>query len=165
MKIEYNNLYTHFVFTTLNRKPIILEQFRNRIEKYITGIVNKKGCKLYSIYANPEHVHFLVSRDPQLDEVSLATIIANSSEKFINDNKLSVYFFQWQQYCSAFSVSKYSVHYVCEYIENQREHHKTENYEEEYGRFLKFYQQTIHPKDVENEVNEIKMRESASFGY
>jgi hypothetical protein len=26
MKVEYNNLYTHFVFTTLNRVPIILEQ-------------------------------------------------------------------------------------------------------------------------------------------
>ncbi|GHU72034.1 hypothetical protein FACS189413_14540 [Bacteroidia bacterium] len=55
MKIEYNNLYTHFVFTTLNRMPLILEKHRERIEKYITGIVNNNGCRLYSIYANPEH--------------------------------------------------------------------------------------------------------------
>jgi len=40
MKVEYNNLYTHFVFTTVNRLPIILEQFRDRIEKYITGKVH-----------------------------------------------------------------------------------------------------------------------------
>ncbi|GHS94524.1 hypothetical protein FACS1894207_2890 [Bacteroidia bacterium] len=46
MKVEYNNLYTHFVFTTLNRMPIILEKFRDRIEKYITGIVNNNGCKM-----------------------------------------------------------------------------------------------------------------------
>ena len=78
MKIEYNNLYTHFVFTTLNRMPIILEKFRDRIEKYITGIVKNNGCRMYSIYANPEHVHFLISRSPQLDEECLATIIANS---------------------------------------------------------------------------------------
>ena len=82
MKIEYNNLYTHFVFTTLNRVPLILEKNRDRIEKYITGIVNNNECKLYSIYANPEHVHFLLSRSPRLDEESLATMIANSSEKF-----------------------------------------------------------------------------------
>ena len=149
MRIEYNNLYTHFVFTTLNRKPIILEQFRNRIEKYITGIVNKNQCKLYSIYANPEHVHFLISRSSQLDEERLATIIANSSEKFINDNKQSIYFFQWQQSCSAFSVSKQSVPHVCEYIENQKEHHKKESYEDEYERYLKFYQQTIRKKSDE----------------
>jgi hypothetical protein len=41
MKIEYNNLYTHFVFTTLNRMSLIWEKHRERIEKYITGIVNK----------------------------------------------------------------------------------------------------------------------------
>jgi hypothetical protein len=52
MKIEYNNLYTHFVFTTLNRMPVILEKFRERIEKYITGIVNNNACKMYAIYAS-----------------------------------------------------------------------------------------------------------------
>ena len=89
MKVEYNNLYTHFVFTTLNRMPVILEKNRQRIEKYITGIVNNNACHLYAIYANPEHVHFLVSRASNMDEESLATIVANSSERFINDNKLS----------------------------------------------------------------------------
>jgi REP element-mobilizing transposase RayT len=146
MKIEYNNLYTHFVFTTLHRMPLILEKHRNRIEKYITGIVNNNGCKMYSIYANPEHVHFLVSRSPMLDEESLVTIIANSSEKFINDNHLCVGFFRWQQSCSAFSVSKRNIHGLCEYIENQKEHHKTQNYVEEYEGYIKFYQQTIRKK-------------------
>ena len=55
MKIEYNNLYTHFVFTTLHRVPIIPEKNRNRIEKYIKGIANNNLSKLYAIYANPEH--------------------------------------------------------------------------------------------------------------
>ena len=88
MKIEYNNLYTHFVFTTYQRIPMISERNRERIEKYITGIVNNNLSKLYAIYANPEHVHFLVSRSSEISEKELATIIANSSEKFINQNKL-----------------------------------------------------------------------------
>jgi len=95
MKVEYNNLYTHFVFTTLNRMPVILEQHRQKIEKYITGIVNNNHCQLYAIYANPEHVHMLVSKAPSLDEESLATIIADSSERFINENKLCVGMFLW----------------------------------------------------------------------
>ena len=126
--------------------PLILEKFRVRIEKYITGIVNNNGCKMYSIYANPEHVHFLISRSPQLDEENLATIIANSTEKCINDNKLCVGIFQWQQSCSAFSVSKRNVHDLCNYIENQKEHHKTKSYTEEYEGYVKFYQQTIRKK-------------------
>jgi len=40
MKIKYNNLYTHFIFTTQARQGVILEKNRIRIEKYITGIVN-----------------------------------------------------------------------------------------------------------------------------
>ncbi len=68
MKIEYNNLYTHFILITQNRYPVILERQRVRIEKYITGIVNNNASKLYAIYANQEHVHFLVSRSPKISE-------------------------------------------------------------------------------------------------
>ena len=60
MKIEYNNLYSHFVLTTHKRQPVLIEEHRIRIEKYITGIVNHNKSKLYAIYANREHVHFLV---------------------------------------------------------------------------------------------------------
>jgi len=68
VKIEYNNLYTHFVFTTLHRQAIIPEKNRERIEKFITGVVKNYNCKLYAIYANPEHIHFLVSRSPNISE-------------------------------------------------------------------------------------------------
>jgi hypothetical protein len=44
MKIEYNNNFIHFVFTTFHRTKIILEKSRHRIEKYITGIINNNGC-------------------------------------------------------------------------------------------------------------------------
>jgi REP element-mobilizing transposase RayT len=143
MKIEYHNLYIHCVFTTFNRTKVILEKNRQRIEKYITGIVNNNGCHLYAIYANPEHVHFLVSINPGIDAEKLTTIIADSSERFINENKLCSGYFNWQQSCSAFSVSKKDVDKVCKYILNQKEHHKTIDYSQEYETFLKFYQQTI----------------------
>ena len=77
MKVEYKNLYTHFVFTTLHRLPMIEEENRQRIEKYISGIVNHHDCQIYAIYANPEHVHFLVSRAPLMDEDRLADLIAH----------------------------------------------------------------------------------------
>ena len=86
MKIEYNNLYTHFVFSTLGREALIEECNRARIEKYVTGIVNNNLCRLYAIYANPDHMHFLVSRAPSISEEELASIIADSSERFINNN-------------------------------------------------------------------------------
>jgi putative transposase len=146
MKIEYYNLYTHFIFTTLHRIPVIQPQHRERIEKYITGIVNYQNCKMYAIYANPEHVHFLISKSAALSEETLATIIDKSSTQFINDNKLCGGKFSWQQTASAFSVSKSDIEKVCSYILNQREHHLKKTFEEEYTEFITFYQKTIDPR-------------------
>lgn len=143
MIIKYNNLYTHFVFVTLNRVPSITEKSRIRIEKYITGIVNNNDSKLYAIYANPEHVHFIVSRSPKLSEETLATIIAESSERFINENKLCLGRFAWQESAAAFSVSKSDVDRVCKYILNQPKHHSKVSFAEEYESFIKFYQKAI----------------------
>lgn len=143
MKIEYHNLYTHFILTTQNRDLRISEKNRERIEKYITGVVINNHSKLYSIYANPEHVHLLVSRSPKLSEEALVTIVADSSYRFINDNKLSVGTFIWQDSASAFSVSKSDIDKVCKYILNQPEHHKKETFAEEYQKLLKHYQQTL----------------------
>ncbi len=143
MRIEYRNLYTHFIFTTLHRLPLIKEKYRARIEKYITGIVNNNDSKLYAIYANPEHVHFLSSRSSKLSEDALTSIVADSSEKFINQNKLSVGKFAWQETASAFSVSKRDVDKVCKYILNQPEHHRKISFAEEYESFIKFYQKSL----------------------
>lgn len=146
MKVEYNNLYTHFIFTTLHRLPLIAEKSRERIEKYITGIVNNRNCRMYAIYANPEHVHFLVSRSPAISEEKLADEIAIISNQFINENKLCIGNFQWQNSCSAFSVSKREVDKVCKYILGQKEHHHQHTFAEEYEMLMKFYQQTIQNK-------------------
>lgn len=143
MKIEYFNLYTHFILIKQDRLPLIAETFRERLEKYITGIVNNNNSKMYSIYANPEHVHLLISRSPQISEVVLASIIAESSSKFVKDNKLSIGAFAWQQSASAFSVSKTDIDKVCKYILNQPTHHKKVSFTEEYDSFLKHYQKTV----------------------
>lgn len=125
------------------RQPQILEHNRVRIEKYITGIINNNDSKLYAIYANPEHVHFLISRNPSISEKTLATNIADSSERFINKNKLTKYNFSWQRTASAFSVSKADVDRVCKYILNQPKHHRKTTFVEEYDQFIEFYQNTI----------------------
>lgn len=148
MKIEYNHLYTHFVLVTFQRIPFISSLHRERIEKYITGILNNNDCKLYAIYANPEHVHFIISRSPSASEETIATVVANASAKFINENNLCKGIFAWQQSASAFSVSKRDVDKVCKYILNQPEHHRIKSFQEEYDEFLRIYQKPLKPEKV-----------------
>lgn len=150
MKILYNNLYIHYIFSTLHKMPIIPSTHRERIEKYITGIIKNNNSHLYAIYANPDHMHFLVSKSPNISEENLASIVADSSERFINENKLVQSIFKWQDSCSAFSVSKGDVSKVCRYIERQPEHHKKVSFIEETQEFIKFYEETIDKTKLNN---------------
>jgi putative transposase len=84
-----------------------------------------------------------LSRSPKVSEETIATIIAESSERFINQNKLCATHFAWQESGSAFSISKSDVDKVCKYILNQPQHHKKISFAEEYEEFIKFYQKTL----------------------
>ena len=148
MEIRFNNLFTHFVFTVENRYPAIKEENRERIEKYITGIVNNHECKLYAIYANPDHVHFLVSRSPEMSEHRLAGLVAEGTETFINANDLCSGRFRWQTTCSAFSVSKKEVDKICKYILGQPAHHQTESSIEEFDKMVAHYLQSLADKGI-----------------
>jgi putative transposase len=132
MDIKYHNLYTHFILTTINRLPLITENHRDRIEKYMTGIVNNLDSRMYAIFANPEHVHMLISRSPRISEQEIATIIADSTQRFINDNNMCKGKFAWQDSAAAFSVSRSDIDRLCKYILNQAEHHRKVSFQEEY---------------------------------
>jgi len=92
---------------------------------------------------NPEHVHFLISRSPEMSENEVVNLVANASEIFINKEKLVAGRFSWQNSCSAFSVSKWDIDKICNYILTQPEHHKKTTFAEEYDKMLKYYNQTL----------------------
>ena len=85
----------------------------------------------------------LVSRSPKLSEELLATIVADSTTRFINEYKLTSTSFAWQESASAFSVSKSDIGKVCSYILNQPEHHKKISFTEEYNDLIKHYQKRL----------------------
>ena len=64
MKIEYHNLYTHFILITQNRIPSIPQKNRERIEKYITGVINNNHKYILN---QPEH-HSKVTFAEEYDE-------------------------------------------------------------------------------------------------
>ena len=48
--------------------------------------------------------------------------------------------FEWQESFGAFSYCRDEIGAVARYIENQQEHHKKENFLDEYRRMLKLFQ-------------------------
>jgi REP element-mobilizing transposase RayT len=78
----------------------------------------------------------LVGLQPNQSMSELMKDIKQSSSKWINENKLTIGKFEWQQGYAAFSYSKSQLPKVIEYIENQEVHHQKKTFRQEYIEFL-----------------------------
>lgn len=137
MPNTYSQIYLQFVFAVKGRDNLIQENFREELQKYISGIIDNKGHKLISIYANPDHIHIFISlKDLNVAISQLVKEIKVSSTTFINDKKFMTIPFYWQEGYGCFSYSKSQKDVVVNYIRNQKEHHKMKSFRKEYIEFL-----------------------------
>lgn len=137
MPNTYSQIYLQFVFAVKGRANVIHEDFREELQKYITGIIANKGHQLIAVYANPDHVHIFISlKNLSLSISQLVKEIKVSSTNFINGKQFCRTKFYWQEGYGCFSYSKSQKDAVVKYIENQREHHQKQSFKEEYIDFL-----------------------------
>lgn len=137
MPNSYSQIYLQFVFAVKGRNNLIHESFREELQKYISGIINHKGHKLISIYANPDHMHIFISlKNLNIAISQLVKEIKVSSTNFINEKKFTDIPFYWQEGYGCFSYSKSQKDTVVNYINNQKEHHKKKTFRDEYLEFL-----------------------------
>ena len=130
-------LYTHVVFSTKNRLPLITPEVRPRLYAYMGGIVRSKDSALLAIGGTDNHVHMLLSlgKNTCISE-AIRTIKTNSS-KWIHDSLKGLDHFAWQSGYGAFSVSQSRVQAVKDYIASQEEHHRKQTFQQEFIAFLK----------------------------
>lgn len=64
MPQSYTDLLTHFVFSTKNRDPLILQEFQSSLYAYMGGIARNHKGTLISIGGVSDHVHLLVGLHP-----------------------------------------------------------------------------------------------------
>ena len=137
MANTYTKLYIQIVFAVKGRASLIREEFRDELQKYITGIIQNKKQKLYAIYCMPDHVHIFVSMGPELAISDLMRDVKANATSFINDKRWVEGHFEWQRGFGAFSYSESQVKAVVNYVLNQREHHEKKTFREEYIELLK----------------------------
>lgn len=148
MANTYTQIYIQIVFAVKGRQSLILKENREELHKFITGIINNRGQKLFAVFAMPDHVHILVSMSPTISISDLVRDIKAGSSKFINDKEWMKGKFNWQEGYGAFSYSKSSIDSVVKYILNQEEHHEKKTFKEEYLDFMKKFEIEYDPKYV-----------------
>ncbi len=146
MANTYTQIRIHIIFSTKNRKPLILDVHREEIERYMTGIVGALNQKLLAIYCMPDHAHLLVGLKPDISVSEFVQKLKANSSKFINQKEWMHYDFAWQKGFGAFSYSKSQTKQVVDYILNQKEHHKKKSFKEEYHDFLERFEVDYDPK-------------------
>ncbi|MBP9151973.1 MAG: IS200/IS605 family transposase [Flavobacteriales bacterium] len=140
MANTYTQILIQYVFAVKYRDACIDENFREPLEKYITGIVSNSGHKLLAIYCMPDHCHILIGLHPTQSISDLARDIKSNSSKWINEEKHLRAKFNWQDGYGAFSYSRSQLDSVVKYILNQPEHHRKRTFGEEYIDFLQKFE-------------------------
>jgi putative transposase len=139
MSNTYTQLYVHFVFAVKYRQATIIEEWEERLQKYITGIVQNNGHKLLAINTMPDHLHLFIGLNPKQSISELMRLVKGDSSEFINKEGFTKRKFYWQEGYGAFSNSRSQIDGVVKYIVNQKEHHSKKTFKEEYLEILKDY--------------------------
>ena len=137
MANTYTQLFYYVVCVVQGRDNLIASSWKDELYRYIAGIIDQQGQKLYIINGVPNHIHILISCKPTMAISDLVREIKEHSSKHINSKKFVKGKFSWQIGFGAFTVSYRSISSVINYIKNQEEHHKTKTFKEEYLKLLK----------------------------
>jgi len=85
----------------------------------------------------PGHIHIFIGYNLNHSIPDLVEEIKTSSNKWIKDNKLTKYKFEWQKGYGAFTHSHSQLDMVIKYVLNQEQHHKKKTFKDEYLEILK----------------------------
>ena len=132
----YGQIFYQLVFATKNRQPTINPTHENDLYKYIFGIVKSKKCKLYRINGMSDHIHIFCDLHLSLSLSNYIKDIKISSNLWMKESKNFPDFESWQEGYGAFTYSIKEKDNMIEYIKNQKEHHKTENFYDEFKRII-----------------------------
>lgn len=127
-------------FAVKFRQSLIRLEWKERLQKYITGIVQNNGHKMIAVNSMPDHVHIFFGFRPNQSLSDLMRMVKGESSEWINQQKFNSSVFRWQEGYGAFSYARSQVKVVAEYVENQENHHRKKTFLDEYKDFLERFE-------------------------
>ena len=132
----YTQILYQIVFSTKYRERTLTENNRDKMFKYIWGLLKNKKCHLYRINGVEDHLHIVTHLHPTVALSSLVKDIKVSSSLYIKEQNLFENFTSWQEGYGAFTYSIKEKDRLIEYVKNQEAHHRNKTFKEEYIELL-----------------------------
>jgi putative transposase len=136
MANSFTQLHIHYVFIAAGRADIFSPEMKKRIYPYLIGIAKENNCFVHAINGGTDHIHILLKLHPDKSVANIAQLLKGNVSRFINNEKLYPFRFEWQAGYGAFSVSLSNLNAVKQYIDNQEAHHNTTTLKDEFTTLL-----------------------------
>ncbi len=111
---------------------LIQKDWKQELEKYITGIIQNHAHKLIAIGSMPDHIHIFIGYNLNRKIPDLVEIAKTSSNAWIKEKRFTPFKYNWQKGYGAFSYAHSQIDSVAKYVLNQKEHHMKKSFKEEY---------------------------------
>ena len=140
MAHTFHQHYYHLIWSTKERRPLILNEHKERIFEFLGGSLRTLGCASLQAGGMNDHIHILAGIPPKIAVSEIVKDIKVASSKWINSTFPKAAGFSWQEGYGSFSVSTSQKNAVLNYIQNQEKHHKVKSFREEFIELLDLHE-------------------------
>jgi putative transposase len=116
-------LYLHLVWATWDRLPLVTPEIERRLYRCIESEAKEQKCKVLALNGMPDHVHLVVSFPTTITIADLVKQVKGVSSRFVNEVLTPQTHFKWQGSYGAFTVSRWDLDKVVNYVKRQKDHH------------------------------------------
>ena len=137
--MAYVQIWIHCVWGTKNRIPHLTRPVLQELISHISINANEKGIYIDTINGHIDHIHCIISLEPDQTLAKVIQLIKGESSFWMNREKLTSYKFEWavEYYCVSFGKS--DLEKVRLYIRNQESHHAKKTWEDESNDIMERY--------------------------
>lgn len=135
----FTKYYSHYVFSTKNRKALINPQMEKRLYPYIGGVGRQYGYSIIACGGTQNHLHIIAGIPPATSYSKAIQVLKSTSSKWLNDTFFPNRNFSWQSGYGGFGIDETNLAKVISYVKKQKQHHKKMTFKEEYLKLLKRY--------------------------
>jgi REP element-mobilizing transposase RayT len=126
------SLFVHLVWATWDRAPLLTPEIERAVWRCVESEAVRMGCHVLAINGMPDHVHLAVRLPATLSVADLVKQVKGVSPHLVNDQYRAAGQFKWQGSYGAFSVSRWDLDMVVEYVRGQQAHHAAKQLRQEY---------------------------------
>jgi len=139
-------LLVHVVFSTKERRNLIVPVVEPDLHPYLGGICRRCESPALVVGGTENHVHLLISLSKKIALSDFMMMLKKQSSKWLKTKGNDLVGFHWQDGYGAFSIGESQVGAVTEYIRGQTERHKSLPFEDELVTLAKRYGVAFDPR-------------------